>query len=184
VTDRPAGAKCIIAPLDPSRHDRAAFSCGIAQVDNYFRKTANKLAQAGNVRVYVLTGPDGALIGFYATNAHAIHYPELPEKFRRDRPGHGYIPAAYISMIGVDLRYQGRGFGADLLVNCLRRIATAADEIGIRMVLLDVLDCGDPARTERRKRLYASYGFAPFASNDLRMYLPMRDVQALLAEFE
>lgn len=183
MTDHQAGAKCIIKPLDPSRHDRAAFSCGIEQVDNYFKKTANKLAQVGNVRVFVLTDPDGGLIGFYATNAHAIHYGELPDKFRRDRPGHGHIPAAYISMIGVDLRYQGKGFGGDLLVDCLRRIANAAEDIGIRVVLLDVLDCGDPALTERRKALYASYGFAPFPSNDLRMFLPMSDVQALMAEF-
>jgi len=32
-----------IEPLDPDRHDRAAFSCGVDQVDNFFRKTANKL---------------------------------------------------------------------------------------------------------------------------------------------
>jgi GNAT superfamily N-acetyltransferase len=184
VSESQAAAKCTIEPLDPSKHDRAAFSCGIEQVDNYFKKTANKLAQAGNVRVFVLVDPDGALIGFYATNAHAVHYADLPDRFRRDRPGHGFIPAAYISMIGVDLRYQGKGFGADLLVDCLRRIATAADEIGLRVVLLDALDCGDPARTKRRKNLYASYGFVPFPSNDLRMFLPMSDVQALVAEFE
>lgn len=183
MTGQEAGAKCIIEPLDPSRHDRAAFSCGIEQVDNYFRKTANKLAQAGNVRVFVLTDPDGELIGFYATNAHAIHYRDLPDKFRRDRPRHGHIPAAYISMIGVDLRHQGRGFGGDLLVDCLRRIASAAEDIGIRVVLLDVLDCGDPALTERRKTLYASYGFTPLPSNDLRMFLPMSEVYALLVEF-
>ena len=178
-----ADAKCIMEPLDPSKHDRAAFSCGIEQVDNYFRRTANKLAKAGNTRVYVLTTPDGGLIGFYATNAHAVHYAELPDPFRRDRPGHGIIPAAHISMIGVDSRYQGRGFGGDLLVDCLRRIAGAAAEIGIRVVLLDVLDGGNPARVEQRKRLYTSYGFAPLPSNDLRLYLPMSDVDALVAAF-
>ena len=183
MTNHPAGAKCITEALDPSKHDRAAFSCGIEQVDNYFRKTANKLAQADNVRVFVLTDPDGELIGFYATNAHAIHYAELPDKLRRARPGHGHIPAAYISMIGVDLRHQGKGFGGDLLVDCLRRIARAAEDIGIRVVLLDVLDCGDTALTERRKALYASYGFMPLSSNDLRMFLPMSDVQALVTEF-
>ena len=184
MTGNQVGAKCAIEPLDPSKHDRAAFSCGIDQVDNYFRKTANKLAQTSNVRVFVLTDPNGALIGFYATNAHSIHYTDLPDTFRCNRSGHGYIPAAYIAMIGVDLRHQGKGFGADLLVDCLSRIATAAEEIGIRVILLDVLDCGDPTFTERRKKLYLSYGFAPFASNSLCMYLPMSDVRALLAELE
>ena len=87
MTGDPADAKCIIEPLDPARHDRAGFSCGIEQVDNYFRKTANKLAQTGNVRVHVLTSPDGEVIGFTATNAHAVHYTDLPDAFRRGRPG-------------------------------------------------------------------------------------------------
>jgi hypothetical protein len=43
-------ASYIIEPFDPERHDRAAFSCGVEQVDNYFQKTANKLAKADNVR--------------------------------------------------------------------------------------------------------------------------------------
>lgn len=52
-----APAPYIIEPFDPAKHDRAAFSCGIVQVDNYFQKTANKLAQADNVRLYVMTVP-------------------------------------------------------------------------------------------------------------------------------
>ena len=84
----------IIEPLDPAKHDRAAFSCGITQVDNFFRRTANKLTKAGNVRTFVMVGSGGELIGFYATSAHAIDYTELPDRFARNRPAHGSIPAA------------------------------------------------------------------------------------------
>lgn len=181
MTNSKANAKCIIEPLDPSKHDRAAFSCGIDQVDNFFKRTANKLERAGNLRVHVLTKPEGAIIGFYALNAHSIHYADLPEKFKRDRPGHGTIPAAYISMIGVDSRYQGQGYGGDLLVDCLCRIAAAARAIGIRVVLLDVLDCGAEDQVERRAQLYGSYGFTPLPGHRLRMFLPLSDVEALIA---
>lgn len=180
MTDTKANAKFTIEPLDPSKHDRAAFSCGVEQVDNFFKRTANKLARAGNLRVHVLTEPDGSIIGFYALNAHSVHYTDLPEKFRRDRPGHGIIPAAYISMIGVDSRYQGRGYGGDLLIDCLRRIASAAQTIGIRVVLLDVLDCGAVDRVERRTQLYAAYGFMPLSEHKLRMFLPLSDIEALM----
>jgi GNAT superfamily N-acetyltransferase len=176
------GASYVIEPLDPSKHDRAAFSCGVAQVDNYFRNSAGKLARAGNVRVHVMTDRQGALIGFHALNAHAIHYGELPRKLARDRPGHGQIPAAFISMIGVDQARQGHGFGGDLLVDALRRIARAADQLGIRVVLLDVLDCGDPAKVEQRRKLYRSYGFEALPSNPMRMFLPVADVRAIIAE--
>ena len=113
-------AHIVIEPFDPSKHDRAAFSCGVAQVDNYFPKTVNKLAKADNVRFYVMVGADGMVIGFYALNAHAVHYPYLPAKYARARPAHGNIPAAYISMIGRDQNFRGCGYSDDLLVDALR----------------------------------------------------------------
>jgi ribosomal protein S18 acetylase RimI-like enzyme len=171
----------IIEPLDPARHDRAAFSCGVHRVDNFFRRTANKLTKSDNLRTFVMVSPSGELIGFYAVNAHAIDYGDLPDRFARGRPGHGSIPAAYISMIGVDNRFQGRGYGGDLLIDCLLRLARAADFLGIAVVLLDVLDCGEPEQVEKRCALYVGYGFEPLPSNPLRLFMPMATVRALLA---
>lgn len=169
-----------IEPFDPDRHDRAAFACGVEAVDNFLKKTANKLARADNLRLYAMTDPSGALIGFYALNAHAIDYAELPTKYARTRPGHGVIPAAYISMIGVDARHQGHGYGGDLLVDALTRIAQAADAIGIAVVILDVLDDGDAEQVARRKLLYESYGFQPLPSRPLRLFLPLAAVRHLI----
>jgi ribosomal protein S18 acetylase RimI-like enzyme len=171
-----------IEPFDPERHDRTGFSCGVEAVDNYFKKTAGKLVSAGNVRLFVMVNPDGNLIGFYAINAHAVDYRDLPSRFARSRPGHGSIPAAFVAMIGRDQRYSGQGFGSDLLVDALRRITQAADVIGLAVVLLDVLDCGDPERTARRQSLYQSYGFQPLPSNPTRLYLPLAAVRNLMAE--
>ena len=159
----------VIEPFDPARHDRAGFSCGVAAVDNFFKKTANKQAEAGNLRLFVMVSSDQALIGFYAINAHAV-------------AGHGSIPAAFIAMIGRDQRYSGAGFGGDLLVDALRRINHAADSLGIAVALLDVLDCGDPQRTARRTSLYESYGFEPLPSNPTRLFLPLNAIRELMAE--
>lgn len=168
-------------PFDQARHDRTDFSCGVVQVDNYFKRTANKLVKAGNLRLFVMVGPDGALIGFYAINAHAVELGELPKKYARNRPGHGSIPAAYISMIGVDERYAGRRHGGILLADALTRIARAAHEIGISVVMLDVLDCGNPDLVERRKRLYTGYGFTALPSNALRLFMPLATVRSIIA---
>lgn len=172
----------IIEPFDPKKHNRAAFSCGITQVDNYFRKTANKLAKADNVRLYVMATAEGDVIGFYSINAHSVDYAELPVKYAQARPSHGHIPAAYISMIARDVRYRGHGYGSSLLADALTRIARAADSLGIAVVMLDVLDCGDPERVARRKALYESFGFMSLPSKELRMFLPLETVRALLAE--
>ena len=174
-------SKRIIEPLAPNRHDRAAFSCGVSQVDNFFKKTANKLSKADNLRAYVMTEDDGTtVIGFYAINSHSISYSNLPERYARTRPGHGIIPAAYISMIGRDERYKGGGYGGDLLVDCLKRIAGIADQIGIAIVLLDVLDCGNEAKTKGRAALYAGYGFEPLPTMPLRMFLPVTTIKSLM----
>ncbi len=174
--------KLIIEPFDPEKHDRAAFCCGVEQVDNFFKKTANKLAKAGNVRLYVMTAIDAKVIGFYAINAHAIDYQELPKSYARSRPRHGSIPAAYVSMIGVDLKYAGKGHGGDLLADALRRIALASVDLGIAVVVLDVLDDGNANLTSRRKKLYEGYGFIPFLSDPLRLFLPVATIVELLSE--
>ena len=170
----------IIEPFDPDKHDRTVFSCGVEQVDNFFKKTANKLAKADNLRVWVLTDPEGRLIGFYALNAHAVDYAELPDRFARTRPGHGSIPAAYISMIGVDVRFQGQGYGGDLLIDALKRIHKVSESLGVAVVLLDVLDCGDADKVGKRAELYKGYGFAPLPSQPLRLFLQIATLSGLI----
>jgi hypothetical protein len=66
-------------------------------------------------------------------------------------------------------------------VDALRRIMRAADLVGIAVVMLDVLDCGDPEQVARRKALYQGFGFAALSSNPLRLYLPVATIRALLA---
>ena len=172
----------VIEPFDSSRHKRKGFSCGVEGIDNYFHKTANKFAKAGLIRFYVMAEPDGTAIGFHTVNAHSVAYADLPSGSVRTQPNHGNIPAAYISMIGRDLSHRGKGYGGDLLADALKRIARAADEIGIAVVMLDVFDCGDAERTGRRKALYSGFGFRPLPSNELRMFLPLATARALLME--
>ena len=173
-------ARFIIEPFDPARHDRGRFCCGVAAVDNYFRKTANKLSKADNARVFVMVAPDGIVAGFYALNAHAVDYAALPARFARTRPAHGQIPAAFISMMGRDRRFHGHGLGGDLLVDALLRVAQASESVAISVVMLDVLDCGDPERVQRRKALYTGYGFLPLPTHPLRLFLPVATVRQML----
>ncbi|ATW02328.1 hypothetical protein CHN51_01350 [Sphingorhabdus sp. YGSMI21] len=48
------------------------------------------------------------------------------------------------------------------------------------MLMLDVLDCGDPERTGRRKALYENYGFRALEAEPLRMFLPMGTVRMVV----
>lgn len=83
-------------------------------------------------------------------------------------------------MIGIDRKFSRKGFGGDLLVDALTRIARAADDLGIAVVMLDVLDCGDPELVAKRLKLYQSYGFTPLPSRPLRLFLPLATVRELI----
>lgn len=45
-------------------------------------------------------------------------------------------------MFGRDERFRDSGFGGDLLIYALLKIAQAADHLGLAVVMLDVLGCG------------------------------------------
>ena len=178
---RPDTTEYLIEPFDPDKHERTAFSCGVEQVDNFFKRTANKLSKADNLRVFVMAKSDGSVIGFYALNAHSVDYHDLPESFARNRPGHGKIPAAYISMIGRDEKYAGGGFGGDLLLDCLNRITLASDSVGLAVAILDVLDDGNAELVAKRMALYKGYGFLPIPANPLRLFITVATIRKLMA---
>jgi ribosomal protein S18 acetylase RimI-like enzyme len=174
VADSP---RFLIEPLDTLRHDRTTFSSGVSQCDNFIKFTAGKLVKAGHVRTFVMT-PDGRKIaGFYALNAHCIDYQHLPERYAKDRPASGSIPAAFIAMIAVDADEQGKGYGGDLLADALKRIAEARKSLGVSIAVLDVLDDGDTVAVARRHGLYKSYGFESFAGQPLRMWISVKGLQ-------
>ncbi len=161
-----------IEPLDPQKHDRAAFSCGTDRLDNFLKRTARKHQAGDFTRVWVATeGGKAAILGYYALNAHSLEGDDLPANLIRNAPRFGGIPAVYLSMIAVDRRHQGQGFGRILLADALNRAAAAADQIGLKAVILDVIEDGGPEITEKRRAFYAAMGFQSLPARPLRMFI-------------
>ena len=172
--------KLRIEPFDRARHVCDNFHSGVEGVDSYLKLTAGKLAKAGNIRFFVLVDVDNPndIIGFYTLNAHAVDYGELPKKYKRAAPGHGSIPAAFISVMGVDHKRQGERIGAYLLADALKRIVIGAEAVATAVVLLDVIDCGDAEKIKRRTRFYQNFGFLPLESQPTRLFLPVATIKA------
>ena len=170
-----------IEPFDPSRHDRRAFSSGVARIDNFFHRSLKKRQAGDFVRAWVAVEEGNpAILGFFALNAHSIEAGDLPARLTKNAPRHGAIPAVYLSMIGVDRARQGKGLGRILLADALARAVAAADAVGIAAVVLDVLEEGGAEATARRARFYAAMGFLPFPSRPLRMFLPIATARRAL----
>lgn len=115
-----------------------------------------------------------AIVGFYAVNSHGIDIQTLPEAMRRRLPRYPTIGAVYLSVVGVDGRYQGAGVGSVLMKDALRRAVRVADEIGSAFVVLDALN-------ERAAALYRRLGFIDLPSQAPRMLIGMKQVRAAVA---
>jgi len=174
----------VIEALDADMHDRTVFSSGVGAVDNFLQKTAGKLMKGGTARVFVAVDPEdasGKVLGFYSINAHSIDYRNLPGRYRRYALADGHIPAAFIGMIGVTTEAQGEGLGSLLLIDALQGACQASERVGTAVVLLDILDCGNPSAIARRQRLYKSFGFQSLPSQPQRMFLPVATISKLFA---
>jgi GNAT superfamily N-acetyltransferase len=118
-------------------HDLSQFDCGVPVLDDWLRQRA--LAQRKPVLADLC--PVSRARGWRGStciSAGAVERARVPGKLRRNAPDS--VPVAVIGRLAVDRAYAGRGLGADLLADALRRIAGAAGVIGIAAVLVQAKD--------------------------------------------
>ena len=160
-----------VEPLGP-HHDRASFSCGEASLDPYIRRQASQDARRRVVRVFVAScDPPERVTGYYTLSAASFEKDNLPAELARRLP-HYPVPAAVIGRLTVDLCSQGSGLGEVLLLDAIHRVVRAGDTIGVYAIVVDALH-------ERASAFYERYRFAPFPSQPLRLYLPLRTFEQL-----
>ena len=82
------------------------------------------------------------------------------------------IPAIKIARLAVDKRFQGKGYGKELLRHSLDKIATLSTFIGVRFVAVDA--------KEESKAFYERYGFTPLPNKKRTYILPIELVNKLI----
>jgi GNAT superfamily N-acetyltransferase len=75
-----------------------------------------------------------------------------------------------LARLAVSTAWQGRGLGAGLLKDAMRRTLQAADIAGIRAFAVHAKD--EPAR-----RFYEHFGFAPSPTDPLHLFLLIKDIR-------
>jgi ribosomal protein S18 acetylase RimI-like enzyme len=169
-------ARVRIELLD-QKHDRAAFSCGDPQLDNYIQKTARNQQEADIARVYVACLDDqNVVIAYYAINAHSIDTSTLPADVRKKLPSYPTIPAIYLSKLAVHQNgHQGKGLGTRLLSHVFKRCVDSADIAGAHFIVLDALN-------ERAAKLYRELGFVDLPGHEPRMFIKIAMVRKALSK--
>lgn len=144
-------------------HDLSQFDCGIAVLDEWLKRRALK-NESRFSRTYVVCD-DNRVVAYVCISAGSVAREAAPAKLRRNAPNS--VPVSIIGRLAVDKEYAGRGLGADLLADAMRRIAIAAQSIGIAAVLVQ-------AKDEVAKRFYLSCAeFVEFPGESRTLFLPV-----------
>ena len=166
--------------FDKALHDRGAFSCGFAPIDNFLKSSLSDQIKSGMVAAYMATEEgDPAVLGFYTLGALAVRADLGPKAWSRARMPD--VPVIYIRAVAVREDRQGDGLGTALLIDAMARCADIADRMGAAAIVLDVLK---DDHFDRRWRFYETLGFRPLGDpdNPERVFISMADVRASLAE--
>lgn len=170
-----------IRAFDPARHDRAGFDCGYERLNNFLRLSARKQQKADLVRVYVLTrAGEAKVLGYHSINVYSLSAEDFGPLAPKAAPRHGAIPALYLSMVAVDRAAADGGLGGLLVIHAMQKAALVAEGAGCHAIVLDVMTDGGEAEIARRTGFYGRFGFRPFPSNPLRMFITMPEVRAVL----
>jgi predicted N-acetyltransferase YhbS len=164
-----------VEPLDAKRHDRAAFSCGVASLDSYLKTQASQDVRRKTNAVFVLVAseePRGVL-GHFTLCAYGLSLGVVPDEARKHLPRYPLVSATLIGRLAVAKARQGERLGSALLIRALRKAYESADIVGSSMVVVDALD-------EGAARFYAAHGFVRLPESP-RLVLPMQTIGTLFA---
>jgi predicted GNAT family N-acyltransferase len=160
-----------IERLSPS-HDRGAFCCGKASLDDFLRRFAQQYDKRDMGRTYVaVVADDPKVLGYYTLSTGAVAFATLPEEVSRKLPRHP-IPVIHLGRLAVDQSARGQRLGETLLLDALRRSLESAEEIGVHAVEVHALD-------EEARSFYLKYGFTSLVDDPLDLYLPMKIIRQL-----
>jgi GNAT superfamily N-acetyltransferase len=151
----------------PERHDRRAFSSGIAALDDFLLRFAVQQSKKGVavVRVLVDSEQPQKILGYYSLSAAQIDVLELPEPVRKKLPRYP-VPCFRIRRLAVDTAHQGSGLGRLLLGCAVDRCLEARRQVAAYAVVVD-------AKDEKAKAFYLHYGFIACQDKALTLYLPL-----------
>ncbi len=83
------------------------------------------------------------------------------------------IPAVLLARLAADREFQGKGVGALLLGDALRRSLSVAETAGIRLLLVHASD-------ESVRAFYLKFGFEPSPTDPMNLQLLIKDIRQSL----
>ncbi len=160
-----------LEPLS-DRHDRASFACGEEALDRYLRTQATQDIRRRIASCFVaIEAASGCLAAYYTIASASIPTPDLPPEMTKRLPRYPTLPAVRIGRLAVDEKFGGRGLGAALLADAVRRTLLAPPAVFTLLV---------DAKNDRAAAFYRHHGFRPLASQPRTLFLPLATAAKIL----
>lgn len=153
--------------LDPERHDRAGFACGVPELDEYLQRFAHQHRSRGVSTTYVLVKPaqPQLILGYYTLSAAQIDIAQLADVDRRKLPRYP-VPCFRMGRLACRKDKHGQGLGTLLIGRAVTRCLDVRRQVAAFALVVDAKDAV-------AKSFYTRHGFTPFSTAPLSLYLPL-----------
>jgi len=156
------------------RHNREAFDCGEATLNDFLRRYARQTHEQGGAKTFLAVSDDDPthILGFYSLSPASVDFARTPEVIKRGLARHE-VPVFRLGRLAVDRTMQRQGLGGQLLLAAGKRCLRAAQEVGGVALLID-------AKNESVAGWYASYGALALLDTPLSLLLPLATIKMAL----
>jgi len=153
--------------LDPTRHNRKAFSCGVAALDRFLQQQAHQNMRRGVSQTFVLVPADAPeqIAGFYTLAPAEVALADLQTADARPLPPYP-VPCFRMGRLARDQRWRGQGIGPLLLGLAVQRCLEAQRSVGGYALIVD-------AKGTAAQEFYKRHGFRPYRDTPMSLYLPL-----------
>lgn len=168
-------SKYHVEPL--GHHDRAAFCCGNASLDQYIRERASQDVKRGLATVFVITAKEDpkTILSYYTLSSRELKVEQLPAEMAKRAGKYGYVGMTLLGRMAVAEKYRGTGMGALTLMNALEKSLAATRDVASWAVFVEAIDA-------EAASFYRKYGFIELPEDKLKLFLPMKTIAKLLSE--
>lgn len=155
-------------------HNLNLFDCGDhASLSNWLKLFAWTNQQSETSRTYVVHRAN-RVVAYYSIATGSTSREDAPVRVAKGLANHP-VPVIVLARLAVDTTEQGSGLGTAILRDALVRIASAADIVGARAVLVHAIDA-------RAAEFYRRFDFVSCPGNDLHLMLLMKDLRLACAK--
>lgn len=149
------------------------FDSGNSFIDSWFIKHAKQANGSGSARTYVVYDDD-IPIGFYSLASGSVETTEVSERVSKGMGKHP-IPVVILVRMAVKKEYQGKGIGAGMLKDAIKRSLNVAEQVGVRALLTHPID-------ENAQLFYERYGFEKSPLREGQLVLLLKDAKKTILD--